>query len=508
MWDSEYISEIGYLYGYYSELSPVRLKLALLSKGIQHSVSDSPNYLELGFGQGLSLNINAAVTSGKFYGTDFNPGQAAHAIDLSAASGKDIKIFDDSFEELAKRSDLPQFDIIALHGIWSWVSDESRSAIIDIVSRKLKTGGILYISYNVTPGWSPSVPLRHLMSEYAKRSATGGILSRVEQSIAFVDNVMNSNAAYFMANPALKDRLQQIKKLDKSYIAHEYFNSFWDPMPFSKVADMLDSAKLTFGASANILDNIEAISVPEMAQDTLNQITDPILRETTKDYFINQQFRRDIFVKGPRYLTEFELGNRIMSQAFLCIGDHLAPPSTVKTSLGSADLITEIYDPIFSALASSKQSEITVKTILSNKGCKNLTKWQVWEALLILTSAGYLAPTGVSETTNQDVQACLALNAEICRKAKYSESMSFLAAPRIGTAISVNRIQQLFIHAQNLDVKDVPDFVWQILSEQNQSLVISEKPLQSATENLKKLEEMYREFTSQLLPMLKTIGAV
>jgi len=308
MWDSEYISEIGYLYGYYSELSPVRLKLALLSKGIQHSVSDSPNYLELGFGQGLSLNINAAVTSGKFYGTDFNPGQAAHAIDLSAASGKDIKIFDDSFEELAKRSDLPQFDIIALHGIWSWVSDESRSAIIDIVSRKLKTGGILYISYNVTPGWSPSVPLRHLMSEYAKRSATGGILSRVEQSIAFVDNVMNSNAAYFMANPALKDRLQQIKKLDKSYIAHEYFNSFWDPMPFSKVADMLDSAKLTFGASANILDNIEAISVPEMAQDTLNQITDPILRETTKDYFINQQFRRDIFVKGPRYLTEFELG--------------------------------------------------------------------------------------------------------------------------------------------------------------------------------------------------------
>ena len=74
MWDSEYISEIEYLYGYYSELSPVRLKLALLSRGIQHSVGSYPTYLELGFGQGLSLNINAAVTSGAFYGTDFNPG--------------------------------------------------------------------------------------------------------------------------------------------------------------------------------------------------------------------------------------------------------------------------------------------------------------------------------------------------------------------------------------------------------------------------------------------------
>ena len=75
-----YISEVDYLYGYYPETSPVRLKLALLASQIGHSLGESPNYLELGFGQGLSLSINAATNGGNFYGTDFNPAQEYHDI--------------------------------------------------------------------------------------------------------------------------------------------------------------------------------------------------------------------------------------------------------------------------------------------------------------------------------------------------------------------------------------------------------------------------------------------
>ena len=125
MWNEGYTSEINYTSGYYSELSPTRIQLALLACGIEHSVGENPDYLELGFGQGLSLNINAATSSGNFFGTDFNPGQVANARELARAMGKNIALLENSFEELAQRSDLPQFDIIALHGIWSWISDGS-----------------------------------------------------------------------------------------------------------------------------------------------------------------------------------------------------------------------------------------------------------------------------------------------------------------------------------------------------------------------------------------------
>src|SRR3546814_20122383 len=73
MWNAGYVSEVDYIYGYFSELAPVRLKLALLSRGISHDVGDRPNYLALGFGQGHSLHITAATSSGHFFGTDSHP---------------------------------------------------------------------------------------------------------------------------------------------------------------------------------------------------------------------------------------------------------------------------------------------------------------------------------------------------------------------------------------------------------------------------------------------------
>ncbi len=103
MWNAGYVSEVDYIYGYFSELAPVRLKFALLSRGIFHDVGDCPNYLELGFGQGVSLNINAASSSGYFFGTDFNPAQSVYASQVARASGKPVRIFDDSFEEFARR---------------------------------------------------------------------------------------------------------------------------------------------------------------------------------------------------------------------------------------------------------------------------------------------------------------------------------------------------------------------------------------------------------------------
>ncbi len=136
-----YVTQLDYSYGYYRELNPAMLRLVCLCSAIEPQLRDRPSYLELGFGQGLSINLHAAATEGRFWGTDFNPGQAVRARELAAASGADLHLLDDSFEEFAARTDLPDFDIIALHGIWSWISDANRKTILDIVRRKLRAGG-------------------------------------------------------------------------------------------------------------------------------------------------------------------------------------------------------------------------------------------------------------------------------------------------------------------------------------------------------------------------------
>ena len=102
-WTAGYVTELDYTYGYYRELSPSLLRLACMSAGIAPPSPKPLQYLELGFGQGLSINIHAAAVDGEFWGTDFNPTQVTHARALSEASGSGAKLFEDSFAEFAAR---------------------------------------------------------------------------------------------------------------------------------------------------------------------------------------------------------------------------------------------------------------------------------------------------------------------------------------------------------------------------------------------------------------------
>ena len=139
-WTAGYVADIGYTYGYYAELNPLRIRLALLNAGF--AVPRVLNACELGFGQGVSVNMHAAASDVAWHGTDFNPAQAGFARELATVSGVNARLTDDAFAEYAKRDDLPNFDYIGLHGIWSWISDENRHVIVDFIRRKLNVGGV------------------------------------------------------------------------------------------------------------------------------------------------------------------------------------------------------------------------------------------------------------------------------------------------------------------------------------------------------------------------------
>ncbi len=113
-WTAGYVVDIGYTYGYYTELNPQRVKLAFLNQGMVFP--EVGIACELGFGQGLSVNIHAAASVTQWYGTDFNPAQAGFARELAAASGADANLYDEAFAGFARRADLPEFDYIGLHG--------------------------------------------------------------------------------------------------------------------------------------------------------------------------------------------------------------------------------------------------------------------------------------------------------------------------------------------------------------------------------------------------------
>lgn len=92
-------------------------------------------YGDLGCGQGFNVNLVAAAhPGGEFHATDFNPVHIAGARRLARQAGAtNIHFYDDSFEDFGRRTDLPDFDIIVLHGIFSRVSAENRRLIVDFI---------------------------------------------------------------------------------------------------------------------------------------------------------------------------------------------------------------------------------------------------------------------------------------------------------------------------------------------------------------------------------------
>jgi len=505
-WTAGYVADIGYTFGYYLELNPLRVKLAFLNAGLV--CPEFGTACELGFGQGMSANIHASATVTQWHGTDFNPAQAGFAQELASISGNDAKLYDQAFDEFAARADLPDFDYIGLHGIWSWISDANRAVIVDFIRRKLRVGGVLYISYNAQPGWAAMVPMRDLLTEHSEvMGATGhGIVPRIDAALMFAEKLLATNPTYAKANPLIADRVKKIKEQNRNYVAHEYFNRDWKPMPFADMAKWLEPAKLGFACSANYLDFVEALNLTKEQQTLLNEIPDAMFRQSVRDFMVNQQFRKDYWVKGARRLSTLEQMEGVRAQRVLLTTHRADVALKVTGALGAAEMSEAIYGPVLDALADQKPRAIgQIEHAVSGKG---LTFAQLVQAVLVLTGMGLVAALQDDMSVLKAKKRTDKLNLYLINKSRSSGEITFLASPVVGGGISVSRFQQLFLLAGSFGKKlpsDVAAFVWQILSAQNQKILKDGKTLETSEENLAELTAQAETFAHKQLPILKAL---
>lgn len=508
-WTAGYVADIAYTYGYYAELSPLRARLPLLHAGV--AVPETGTACELGFGQGISVNMHAAGSTTQWFGTDFNPAQAGFAQELAAAAVSGAALYDQSFEEFCGRPDLPDFDFIGLHGIWSWISDDNRRLIVNFVRRKLKVGGVLYISYNTLPGWAGFAPMRHLMTQHAEvlGGSGQGSIARVSGALGFAEKLLGANPGYLRANPQITERLAKIKDQDKHYLAHEYFNRDWHPMYFSAVAQMLGSAKLTYACSATYLDHIDALNLTEEQQRLLKEISDPVFRELVRDYVVNQQFRKDYWVKGARRLTILEQAEAIRSQKFLLVAPRVDVSLKVSGALGEATLNEQIYGPILDCMADHKPRSIgQIEVALKERG---VNYPQIVQSVLVLTGNGTLAPVQEDAPASRSRKQTERLNLNLAQKARSSNDFGTAASPVTGQAYGLGRFSLLFTLAMAQGHKLPPAmaaYAMQILTSQGQKLIKEGKTLETPEENLQEMNRIAQQFVNKQLPILKALQIV
>ena len=504
-WNQGYVSDIDYTYGYYSELNPLQTKLKLIYAGIKPP--EVKTACELGFGQGVSLLCNAAASEIEWYGNDFNPNQVSFVNQAVRESGLGLNVSDESFEQFCTRKDLPNFDFISLHGIWSWISDANREIISRFIAEKLNVGGVLYISYNSEPGRAAMRPFREMMEWHANSLSAPDtpILDKIDASITFMRNLLGTDPVYKKAYPGVEPMLEELSKKDKRYLAHEFFNADWTTMSVKKLSEMLSDCKLQFAASAHPLELLPNINFTKQQLELIQTINDPIFREYVKDFCLNQDFRRDLWVKGGRTLSATERMNEFLSLPVTLMTPASEITFDVKTASGDATLAKEVYAPVVESLSgrsSIKLSEVAHEV----KIAVNLI--QLFEVCIVLAGKGALCVAQEDSVAKRVKSTSLKLNKFFKKCSSYENKVSFLVSPISSTAISVNRFEQLFLSAleENLSKpEELAKFVWERLKLQGEKIVSNGKVMQSDEDNIKYLVDLATKFLSSKLPELNRL---
>ena len=507
-WSEGYVSDINYTYGYYSELNPNNMVIPFLMAGLAPPKIASA--CELGFGQGVSLNIHASASEVQWFGTDFNPSQVGFAQHLAEVAGNHAHLCDQSFRAFCERDDLPEFDFIGLHGIWTWISVDNQQIITDFIRRKLRVGGVVYLSYNTLPGWSTLAPLQHILSQHDQMlgSHRDTKRERVKQAFDFSKALMNLSSAMVKQAPNIIDRIQKNSEKDPSYLAHEYLNQDWQALYFSQVAEALAPAKLTYVSSANFLDDFAPSNLTREQQSFLNDLADPVMRQTCKDYMQNTIFRRDYWVKGVQSLTAAQLEQHWQQLRFLLVVEPKNIELKVSGALGTVSLREDIYQPLIALLADHQiHSYGAIKAQLPTAMNGQLLS----ESLAILHGMGCIVLVQDEAVIQAAKPKCEALNAHLIQSHRDGAEIGYLASPVTGGSIQVDKLSMLLLHAYQQGATEPQDWVksvWQVLKSQDQCLLKNGNKLVGDEDNLAELTRLAQIFAQGLLQTLKYLQIV
>lgn len=505
-WTEGYLTDVEYFHAYNKELNPLVVRLALLAAGL--SPPRFGTACELGFGQGLSINLHAATSTTEWWGTDFNPAQVGFAQELRAASGVDVKLFDDAFADFVHRTDLPDFDFIGMHGVWSWVSPENQALLTDFIRRKLKVRGILYNGYNVAPGWASFAPIRHLMAEHAALSgaAGGGKLNVLKGTLEFVERFLATNPAFRRANPMIVDRFDGIKGKDPHYLVHELLNGHWRPSYFTTMVEALSPARLSFACSASYFEHFDPLNITAEQWSLLRSVPDGPFRQSLRDLMINQQFRRDYWAKGPGRLTPLQQSEALGAERLVLISHRPKVELKIKAPLGEIALHAPVYDPILDLFADHQPK--TIGEIAQAMQARSVGFKQVVEVVMVLAGAGHLTSAQDEATIARVRPSAKGLNDGFLERARSAGYASYLASPVTGGGIAASRLVQNFFLGHRKGRKtpaELSEFVWHMLDARGQKLVREGQTLETAEANLAVLMPEATVFLDEQLPILKAL---
>ena len=307
-------SELGYKSMPFPYTTPATLEAYAALVGVSAPNPKTARVLELGATYGGNIISQALFNpDATFVGIELSQEQVVKGNEVIANAGlTNVSLVQSDIASIG--SEIGTFDYIIAHGVYSWVDDGVKDALLRLIDEHLAEDGIAYISYNTYPGWHTMEEVRQLMmfsnrdkaqfnhKEKVLHGKTIG--SIVGSQILKYDNLKERNSKFLGA-------LRSVMQKDEYYVGHDHLEPNNDPVYFYQFNDHLGAHNLAYLCDADLTLSMVRSFDADIA-DTLDKLAlnDHVAQEQYLDFMLDTTFRKSIICKAKH--TEsvtYDMGN-------------------------------------------------------------------------------------------------------------------------------------------------------------------------------------------------------
>ena len=295
-------SELGYKSMPFPYTTPATLEAYAALVGISAPNPKTARVLELGATYGGNIISQALFNpDATFVGIELSQEQVEKGNEVIANAGlTNVSLIQSDIASIG--SEIGTFDYIIAHGVYSWVDDGVKEALLRLIDEHLAEDGIAYVSYNTYPGWHTMDEVRQLMM-FSNRDKTQfnhkekvlhgkTIGSIVGSQILKYDNLKERNSKFLGA-------LRSVMQKDEYYVGHDHLEPNNDPVYFYQFNDHLGAHNLAYLCDADLTLSMVRSFDADIA-DTLDKLApnDHVAQEQYLDFMIDTTFRKSIICKA------------------------------------------------------------------------------------------------------------------------------------------------------------------------------------------------------------------
>lgn len=295
-------SELGYKSMPFPYTTPATLEAYAALVGISAPNPKTARVLELGATYGGNIISQALFNpDATFVGIELSQEQVEKGNEVIANAGlTNVSLIQSDIASIG--SEIGTFDYIIAHGVYSWVDDGVKEALLRLIDEHLAEDGIAYVSYNTYPGWHTMEEVRQLMM-FSNRDKTQfnhkekvlhgkTIGSIVGSQILKYDNLKERNSKFLGA-------LRSVMQKDEYYVGHDHLEPNNDPVYFYQFNDHLAAHNLAYLCDADLTLSMVRSFDANIA-DTLDKLApnDHVAQEQYLDFMLDTTFRKSIICKA------------------------------------------------------------------------------------------------------------------------------------------------------------------------------------------------------------------